>query len=69
MILPHVPCGHFALSTLLKTCHKDADFEINVISKVYKINQNPKMSILTPKSKIATYLNIMLSKLTHFELF
>ena len=36
MILPHVPCGHFALSTLSETCLKDAVFEINVTSKFYK---------------------------------
>ena len=36
MILPHVPCGHFALSTLPKTCLKDAVFDINVTSKFHK---------------------------------
>ena len=51
MILPHVPCGHFALSTLSETCLKDAVFEINVTSKFHKKKQNIKMSILTPKSK------------------
>ena len=65
MILPHVPCGHFALSTLSETCIKDAVFEINVTSKTYKTLQNPKMSILTPKSKIVSYLDIISPKLTH----
>ena len=49
MILPHVPCGHFALSTLSETCLKDAVFEINVTSFVYKKKYNSKMYILTPK--------------------
>ena len=40
MILPHVPCGHFALSTLSETCLKDVVFEINVTSKFHKKNVN-----------------------------
>ena len=51
MILPHVPCGHFALSTLSETCLKDAVFEINVTSKIHKQMKTSKMSNLTPKSK------------------
>ena len=65
MILPHLPCGHLALSTLSKTCLKDAVFDINVTSKVPKKYQNSKMSNLTPKSTIVSYLVILLSKLTH----
>ena len=49
MILPHVPCGHFALSTLSEACLKDAVFEINVTSKFDKNKQKSKMSMLTPK--------------------
>ena len=30
MLLPDVPCGHFALSTLSKTYFKDAVFDVNV---------------------------------------
>ena len=51
MILPHVPCGHFALSTLSETCLKDAVFYINVTSKNHKKMKISKMSFLTPKSK------------------
>ena len=36
MILPYVPCGHFALSTLSETCFKDAVFEVNVRHKKYR---------------------------------
>ena len=68
MILPDVPCCHFALRTLSESCLKDTVFKTNVTSKFHKKKQNSKMSILTPQSKIATYLNMMLSKLTHFEL-
>ena len=68
MILPHVPCGHFALCTLSETCLKDAVFEINVTSKFHKKWQTPKMSILTPKSKFVSYLNIIWSHLTHFDI-
>ena len=68
MILPHVPCGHFALSTLSETCLKDAVFEINVTSKIDKQWQNSKMSFLTPKRKIGSYLDIILSSLTHFDI-
>ena len=42
MILPHVPCGHFALSTLSETCLEDAVFEINVTSKFHKNSNNQK---------------------------
>ena len=68
MILPHVPCGHFALSTLSETCLKDTVFEINATSKFHKKKQNPQMSILTPKSKIVSYLDIIWSHLTHFNI-
>ena len=68
MILPHVPCGHFALSTLSETCLKDIVFEINVTSNFHKKWQKSKMSILRPKSKIVSYLNIILSHLTHFDI-
>ena len=69
MILPYVPCGHFALSTLSETCFKDAVFEVNVRHKKYIENsQNPKMSNLTPKSKIVSYLDIISSSLTHFDI-
>ena len=30
MILPYVPCGHFALSTLSETCFKVSVFETDV---------------------------------------
>ena len=30
MILPDVPCGHFALGTCSKTCLKDVVFDIKV---------------------------------------
>ena len=69
MTLPHIPCGHFALSTLSKTCLKDSVFEINVTICFCKKKQNSKMSILTPKSTIVSYLDIILSKLAHVELF
>ena len=36
MILPHVSCGHFALSTLSETCLEYVVFEINVTSKFHK---------------------------------
>ena len=68
MILPHVPCGHFALSALSETCLKDVVFEMNVASNFYKKQQTSKMSTLTPKSKIVSYLNIILSHLTHFDI-
>ena len=48
MISPHVPCGHFALSTLSETCLKDAVSEINVTSKTHK-KAVSKMYILTPE--------------------
>ena len=62
-------CGHFALSPLSETCLKDAIFDISVTSKVHKKKQNSKMSILTSKSTIVSYLDSILSKLTHFDLF
>ena len=67
MILPHVPCGHFALITLSETCLKDAVFEINVTSKFDKKKQISKMSNLTPKSNIVSYLDIILTQLAHFD--
>ena len=69
MILPHVPCGHLALSTLSKTYLKDAVFEIHVTSKNHKNKKKhkSKKSIFTPKSAIVSYLDIILSKLTHFD--
>ena len=66
LILPHVRCGHFALGALSETCLKDAVFEINVTSEFHKKKQNWKMSILTPESKIVSYLDIILYRLTHF---
>ena len=43
MILPDVPCGHFAFGTLSETCFKDTVFDVNVrrhklttISKIQK---------------------------------
>ena len=39
IILPHVQCGHFALSTLSETYFKEPVFEINVkkyITKKYQ---------------------------------
>ena len=57
-------CGHFALSTLSKTYLKDAVFEINAQQYRQKY-KNPKMSKLTPKSNIVSYLDIILYKLTH----
>ena len=68
MILPHVPCGHFALSTLSETRLKDAVFEINVTSTFHKEKQKSKTSILTPKSKVVSYLDIIWSHLTHFDI-
>ena len=62
-------CGHFALSTLSKTYLKDAVFEINVQDQniVKNIVKNPKMSKMTPKSKIVSELDIILSQLRHFD--
>ena len=68
MILPHVPCGHFALCTLSEACLKDAVFERTVTSQFYKTKQKSKMSILRPKSKIVSYLDIIWSHLTHFDI-
>ena len=68
MILPYVPCGHFALSTLSETCFKDAVFEVNVRHKDIENSQNPKMSNLTTKSTIVSYLDIISSSLTHFDI-
>ena len=58
-------CGHFALSTLLETCLKDAGFEINITTTLHKKKRKSKMLILTPKSKIVSYLDIILARLTH----
>ena len=66
MMLPHVPCGHFALSTLSETCLKDVVFEINVASQIHKKQQHSKMSNLTSKSAIVSYLDIIWARLTHF---
>ena len=33
MILPDVPCGDFALDTLLETCFKDAAFDVSSDNK------------------------------------
>ena len=63
-----MPCGHFALSTLSETCLKDAVFEINVTSKIHKKYPKSKMSNLTPNSKIVSYLDIILARLTHFDI-
>ena len=68
MTLPYVPCGHFALSTLSETCCKEPIFDRNVKKYITKNLQNPKMSILTPKSKIVSELDIVLSQLTHFDI-
>ena len=68
MILPHLPCGHFALSTLSETCLKDAVFEINVTSNFDKKKHKSIMSSLRPKSKIVSYLDIIWSHLTHFDI-
>ena len=59
------PCGPFALGTLSETCFKVPFFEINDKKYITETLQNPKMSMLTPKSKIVSYLNIILYKLTH----
>ena len=40
MILPDVPCGHFALGTLSETCFKDAVFDIDV--RRQKLTKNSK---------------------------
>ena len=68
MILPYVPCGHFALGTLSETFCKDAVFEVNIRQTNNENYQNPKMSNLTPKSKIVSYLDIISSSLTHFDI-
>ena len=43
MILPDVPCGHFALGTLSDTCFTDAVCDVNVrrqnLTKVSKIQK------------------------------
>ena len=57
-------CGHFARGTLSKTYLKDSVFEINVQDQ--NIVKNPTMSKLTPKSKIVSELDIILSQLRHF---
>ena len=62
-----MPCGHFALSTLSETCLKDAVFYINVTSKIHN-KQKSKMSNLTPKSKIVSYLDIISTQLAHFDI-
>ena len=67
MILPYVPCGHFALGTLSETCFKDAVFEVNVrqhkLTKISKI-QNVKFDI---KIKTRIITDIILAQLTHFD--
>ena len=68
MILPHVPGGHFALCTLSETCLKDAVFEINVTAFFHKKMQSSNMSFLTPKSKVVSYLDMIRSHLTHFDI-
>ena len=46
MILPDVPCGHFALGTLSETCFKDAVFDVNVRrQKVTKFSNIEKRQI------------------------
>ena len=50
MILPHVPCGHFALSTLSETCLEYIVFEMNVTSK-FHTQKKSKKSNLAHKSK------------------
>ena len=68
MTLPYVPCGHFALGTLSKTCSKDAVFEINVEDQTYrKKYEHPKMLNLRSKTKTVSELDIVLSQLTHFD--
>ena len=70
MIWPHGQCGHFALSTLLETWLKDVAFEINIKQKWYhKKYPNPKMSMLTPKTKNVSYLDMILHRLTNFDTF
>ena len=69
MTLPYVPCGHFALSTLSETCCKEPIFDRNVKKYITKKIKNPKMSILTPKTKIVSYLDIILYRLTHSDMF
>ena len=60
--------GHFALGTLSKTYLKDAVFEINVFRKKRHPKwQNQKKSIVTPKSKTVSELDIVLSQVTHFD--
>ena len=69
MIVPYVPCGHFALGTLSETCVKVPVFEVNVKQKNSEHLQNPKMSNLTPKSRNVSELDIILSQFTHSKLF
>ena len=46
MILPDVPCGHFALGTLSETCFKDAVFDVNVRrQKVIQISKKQTCQI------------------------
>ena len=59
-------CGHSALGTLPKTNLKDAVFEIHIFKqKKNPKHQNPKMSILTPKLKTVSELDMILSQSTH----
>ena len=40
MMLPDVPCGHFAIGTLSETCLKDAVFNINVTTQKVTKSKN-----------------------------
>ena len=68
MTLPYVPCGHFALGTLSETCCKEHIFDRNVKKYITRKLRNPKMSNLTTKSKIESYLDFFLSQLAHFDI-
>ena len=46
IILPAVPCGHFALGFLSETCFKDAVFNLNARQKIPKLATSKKCTSL-----------------------
>ena len=68
MILPDVPCGHFALGTLSETCFKDAVFDINV--RRHKLTKNSQVQNCQnwhKQSKTVSQPDTILSQLRHFD--
>ena len=57
IILPHVQCGHLALSTCLETWLNDAVFEINVTKYMTQKIKIEKYQCVLEKTK-KTYLSI-----------